>query len=107
MNKCEQCLKEYEPKRTSSRYCSDNCRIAYHRHQVSVTDDPLKVSVTEVEPASLADYNDPDGRKYCRTRANPELLNWGEPMSSNELHKAGLKANRVPIPGDHDYKGIT
>lgn len=38
-------------------------------------------------------------------RREPELLNWGEWMSARELDEAGLKANRVAIPGDWDYKG--
>lgn len=39
------------------------------------------------------------------TRREPERLNWGAHMSLAELGKAGLKANRVSIPGDHDYTG--
>jgi len=42
---------------------------------------------------------------YYAARTNPGLLNWGEPMSLNELKTARLKANRVPIPGDWDYDG--
>jgi len=61
-------------------------------------------------PASLEDYYDPDGRQYA-TRTNPELLNWCEPMTADELHSYAFKHklphyhNRQPIPGDHDYKG--
>lgn len=40
------------------------------------------------------------------TRAHPELLNWGEWMNSTDLEQAGLKANRVTIPGDWDYEGV-
>jgi hypothetical protein len=39
-------------------------------------------------------------------RAAPELLNWSAPMSAMELEQAGLKANRVTIPGDWDYSGV-
>lgn len=39
-------------------------------------------------------------------RTNPDVLNWGQHMTSDQLHDAGLKANRVPIPGDWDYQGV-
>lgn len=38
-------------------------------------------------------------------RREPERLNWGEWMNRTQLEYAGLKANRVPIPGDWDYVG--
>ncbi len=41
------------------------------------------------------------------SRAHPELLNWGKWMNSQQLEQAGLKANRVSIPGDWDYVGVT
>ena len=31
MNKCLNCQKEYVPKRSYSKYCSDSCRVAYFR----------------------------------------------------------------------------
>ena len=40
--------------------------------------------------------------KYA-TRAQPELLNWGPWMDTAQLAGAGLRANRVPVPGDWDY----
>ncbi len=42
--------------------------------------------------------------KYI-TRREPKLLNWGPWMDSQQLAEAGLKANRVAIPGDWDYEG--
>ena len=71
-----------------------------------VRDQMKKESVGDfyVGPASLADYNDPDGRKYA-TRTSPDSLNWGGPLSWNELQKRKLVANRVTIPGDWDYDG--
>ncbi len=44
--------------------------------------------------------------KYI-TRREPKLLNWGPWMDSQQLAEAGLKANRVPIPGDWDYVGVS
>lgn len=58
-----------------------------------------------VGPASLDDYLDEHGRHYA-PRAHPELLNWGDWMTSLQLEQAGLKANRVPIPSDWDYEGV-
>lgn len=42
--------------------------------------------------------------KYIQRR-EPDRLNWGPWMDSTQLEQAGLKANRVPIPGDWDYEG--
>lgn len=39
-------------------------------------------------------------------RTEPDKLNWGPWMDMSELKQAGLKGNRVPIPGDHDYQGV-
>ena len=51
--------------------------------------------------ASLEHYQANPGQYIPRT--NPETLNWGVPMSANELANANLTANRVSIPGDWDY----
>ncbi len=48
-------------------------------------------------------YANPD--KYI-PRSEPELLNWGPWMNMAQLEQAGLKANRVSIPGDWDYEGV-
>jgi hypothetical protein len=34
---CEQCRKAYEPRRSSSRFCSPTCRQRAHRNRLSVT----------------------------------------------------------------------
>jgi hypothetical protein len=34
---CEQCRKVYEPRRSSSRFCSQTCRQRAHRNRLSVT----------------------------------------------------------------------
>ncbi len=39
-------------------------------------------------------------------RREPDKLNWGPWMNSQQLEQAGLKANRVSIPGDWDYAGV-
>ncbi len=38
-------------------------------------------------------------------RAFPDKLNWGPWLDVAGLEQAGLKANRVAIPGDWDYEG--
>ncbi len=53
---------------------------------------------------SLQHYQDnPD---LYHPRSEPELLNWGKWMNTEDLKKNGFKANRVPIPGDFDYVGM-
>ncbi len=45
MNTCLHCKEEYKPKRATSKYCSDKCRVQASR--VSVTEDsvtPLSVT---------------------------------------------------------------
>ncbi len=42
--------------------------------------------------------------KYIQRR-EPDKLNWGPWMNMAELEQAGLKANRVSVPGDWDYAG--
>jgi hypothetical protein len=57
--------------------------------------------IDTTQTASLDHYqSNPD--QYAK-RTNAATLNWGEPMSSPELAKAKLTANRVAIPGDWDY----
>ena len=36
----------------------------------------------------------------------PDLLNWGPWLDKTQLSQAGLKGNRVSIPGDWDYEGV-
>lgn len=104
-------------KRHRSPYCSNACKQADHRAKCntpSVTD----VTVTHTEPVTLTadeatamgngsefSIGGSDGKHYAE-RANPDTLNTGEYMTANQLKAAGLKANRLPIPGDHDYKGV-
>jgi len=120
-NTCKQCNSDYEAKRATSLYCSSKCRVKAGRlsvtddsalEPVSVTNEELSVtkvsvtelSVTDVSPSTPSEPEAADSRHYA-TRTNPDTLNTGEWMTSDELHQAGLKANRMPIPGDHDYTG--
>ena len=55
-------------------------------------------------------YNNPpltsDMEQARARRTNPDSLNWGKWMTMTELKQAGLKANRVSIPGDWGYIGV-
>ena len=105
MNRCKQCGLDVTGKR---QFCDDRCRMAFNRSQSEQSEqteheqpEQMKPNTQPEQVASLEHYHaNPD--QYA-TRANPELLNWGEPMSLNELGQAKLKANRVTIPGDWDY----
>ncbi len=55
-----------------------------------------------VKLASLADYH-ACPEDYHR-RLNPETLNWGVHLDMPQLKQAGLRVNRVPIPGDWDFE---
>jgi hypothetical protein len=109
-------------------WCSDRCRKAASRTQPGqITPDKSDKSdksqpgqqpgqdTTKIKSftvlaqghkvtTALDHYNANPDRYVART--NPELLNYGKPMSMAALSKAGLKANRVSIPGDHDYTGV-
>ena len=39
-------------------------------------------------------------------RREPDKMNWGPWMNSQQLAAAGLKGNRVTLPGDWDYVGV-
>ena len=63
----------------------------------SVTDE----SVTQTVTSSLKHYY--DNPEMYAPRTNPDKLNWGGWLEADELSDAGYTANRVTIPGDHDY----
>ena len=97
-----------------SAFCGKSCRAQHSRRNKSSATSEAQQLINQADevirdceslkPPTLADYNDPDGRKYA-TRANPQLLNWGPTMRLGELKASGLVANRVTIPGDWDYEG--
>ena len=62
--KCINCLKEFNSKRKTAKYCSDKCRIAYNRNGVSVTDSVTEtpLSVTEVSVTSGVSVTSPKER---------------------------------------------
>lgn len=90
--------------RGSSAYCSDSCKTIYNRNKsrnntaVTVTTVTSLTAEVLVEEAIALDSD--------VQRTNPTLINYGPRMTAYELERAGLKANRVPIPGDDDYSGV-
>ncbi len=97
-------------------FCSDKCRMR-HKRQTRTSEDgsgSTNANKVVVEPeqieseqqtrtASFEDYQAHPGDYVPRVQ--PELLNWGSWMNSGQLEQPGLKANRVPVPGDWDYQG--
>ncbi len=61
-------------------------------------------TIVAVEVGTLEHYH--SNPEMYATRTNPDRLNWGKSMTGDQLEQAGLKANRVPIPGDWDYEGV-
>lgn len=107
--RCEQCNCEYEPKRATSRYCSPKCRaraqrLVHLQAGLAHGSDGARVLAHAQAGYELA-HARIGSEVYYYPRTRPERLNWGEPMTMDELKDAGLAANRVPIPGDWDYAG--
>ena len=100
-------------------YCSGKCKKA----DGGTIPPAAKPDKTSRVPASFADYmlDYPKGigekgkhgqrikgrePKLYRRRFQPEKLNWGEPLSEDELKQAGLRCNRKPIHGDWDFVDV-
>jgi hypothetical protein len=107
--KCINCGIEYKAKRSTSKYCSDKCKLAYHR----VIDDTVKFdtvtassSVTLTPHASTYTGGDDCGCGMCNNKVvnkSSKTINHGAWKSASELKDNEI--NRVPIPGDDDYDG--
>jgi hypothetical protein len=87
-----------------SLYCSGACKTAHNRH--SNKPEPTQIEPTHVEIATdTPQPTQPTQAPILAARTNPDRLNYGDHMSSEQLADAGLAANRIPIPGDDDYDG--
>ena len=89
-----------------SKYCSDACKVAFNRNKkrpATVTNETVTPNRNTTRTASYQDYID-NLQDYAQ-RADAGRLNWGERMDQEQLKAAGLKANRISIPGDWDYVG--
>jgi len=103
--KCRHCGVERKPdvEWIAPDYCSGICMRADGLRP------PLVGKPTKIEDkpadrkATLEDYQ--FHSEDYRRRLDPERLNWGAPLDVVHLKQAGLRANRIPIPGDWDYVG--
>ncbi len=114
---CKQCGTVLEGRQRE--YCSDKCRKRASRTKSTPEDGSQSTNAdkTAVEPGQIergqpavcgiipeGSREDYTARPYAYAiRAVPDKLNWGPWMNSQQLAEAGLKANRVGIPGDWDY----
>ena len=102
-----------------SKYCSAACKQAHHRNRNTVTDESVTQTVTSATVTPIAGstvtHADPQetltgiDHYYAHPelyvpRREPERMNWDKHMTMAELEQAGLKCNRVSIPGDFDYE---
>ncbi|KKM64400.1 hypothetical protein LCGC14_1501720 [marine sediment metagenome] len=98
------------------RYCSDKCRKAASRTDNSdkpKSDTEVGQPMTAREICSrkvgfdnvraTLEHYECNPSMYAQ-RANPEKLNWGPWLDTEQLVLAGFKANRVSIPGDWDFE---
>ena len=63
--KCLKCGKDYEPKRSTSKYCSSKCKQASYRNKVSVTQPEVTVTPVTLsgsEPVTVTPANQVDPR---------------------------------------------
>lgn len=102
---CKQCNRETKGR---SQYCSESCKTVYNRNkrkteQVAGVPAGMAEAVIKARTVSLEHYH--AHPELYVPRLEPDKLNWGPWMDSDQLAAAGLKANRVSIPGDWDYTG--
>lgn len=117
-NKCRFCGNERKEgvEWYDDDYCSGKCK----KRDGGIIPPAAKPDKFSRAPASFEDYiidypkniGEKDGRgqrikgrmpKIYRRRFEPEKMNWGEPLTPEQLNQAGLRCNREPIPGDWDF----
>ena len=124
MAKCEQCNNEYESKRSTSKYCSTQCRkLAFQDKDAkarnaknenakdntigTVNPPPPIFMITPEGPKSEVPTNyglEDCACKDCqlnRVSGNKRLVNHGAYKDADQL--ADNEINRVALPGDSDY----
>ena len=103
---CEQCGLEYDAKRSTSRFCSDKCKVSFNRNKVTVTtDNPVTLSDVTLTRHTYTGGSD-CGCGMCKNKVvnkSSKIINHGPWKSASELKENEI--NRVPIPGDVDYEG--
>lgn len=87
MNKCLRCQKEYEPKRSTSKFCSDSCRSAFHRDSPATKVTRLQMQSlynAVLEVVEKIQYAAPQ-KEYDSPRLPPTMQD--EPLSFGKLRQ--------------------
>ncbi len=110
--------------RAKSPFCGDTCYKRWNRANTMAQDGSGSTNSDKVipnSPPTRTDNSDKSNSDTTRTasisdywehpndygsRRDPDSLNWGPWMDAIELAQAGLKGNRVTLPGDWDYVGV-
>ena len=129
---CKNCGKEFDQRKSTNLYCGNACKQSAYRNNrntPTVTDvtvtNPECVTVNKEAQAALhrtaenihsvmeqqartASYQDTidNPNDYAARALSMDDLNWGPYMTAEQLEQAGLRGNRVTIPGDWDYVGV-
>ena len=112
VKKCEQCGLEYDAKRSTSRFCSDKCKVSFNRNKVTVTNVTVNPDTVTLSDVTLTHHVDTYtggsdcGCGMCKNKVvnnSSKIINHGPWKSASELKENEI--NRVPIPGDVDYEG--
>lgn len=105
--KCKQCNKEYEAKRRTSKYCSAQCRKLAFQSDAKVSVLPER-QATEAQGV-IPNFGQPDCQcKHCqqnRAQGSRHIINHGSYKKEHQLEDREL--NRIALPGDADFTGIT
>ena len=54
--KCTQCGKSFEPQRSTAKFCSNKCKLAFRRNGVSVSEDKVSVSDTSSDATEIRGF---------------------------------------------------
>ncbi len=125
MAKCEQCKKEYEAKRSTSRYCGAKCRkLAFRKNgkvsvpEVSVpaySEDQAKLIVLHKAEDDLDEFLEkmvlPCPEKWWGIDDHAAWIRWNKPEWIPEGYKTEAELepgqhNIPPLPGNADYVGV-
>ena len=64
--KCIICGKEFETERSTARFCSNTCKLAYHRSKVSVSKEPQNDTLRNAKNDTLRNENGTLRYGFCK-----------------------------------------
>ena len=73
---CLNCNNELKSQRATKKFCSDKCKLAYHRTKVTVSNDTLSDTVRETHKPQYVDENNEPivGRcKWCNRKITNDV----------------------------------